>query len=509
MALIDGLVSDWELNSDSADSIGTNPGTDTAITYGAGGASGDGATSKIDAGTANLNLSALSIEVTVKPVTGGYLFLVCRTAAGGTSVNYELLIDAAGKLTFYSGSISPQPSPPTLSSGTTYHAVITRSVTGVANLYVNGVLSDGPWNSGAGANLAAAHTFLGTRDDDLTHLNGTKIHRARIWNRELSPAEVSDLYNGGAGLAFVGGIVPIPVDPKVLAYSQALKQLLPRGRLWNLEQDSEISNTLLAIGGELARVDARGMDLIKETDPRTATETIADWERILALPDDRVLAIPGTLAARRVAATAKFVAREGQSVAFFVRLAAACGYTLLPAGQTPEPVISNVAYVPAGLGGLAAGTRYYRVVALNWYGNTLPSVEVSAAGLGAHCTFQITWGKVPGATSYRVYGRAAGAELLLAEVAAPTLTWLDDGSITPAGPLPVSLSAADEPITKFAARMLRCGFRVGDRCWGEAWAYAMQLNVLSVSSDALSLADFTRVIQHVTHSHIVAVINVL
>jgi hypothetical protein len=52
----------------------------------------------------------------------------------------------------------------------------------------------------------------------------------------------------------------------------------------------------------LARIDARAVDLANEADPRTANETIADWEKMLALPDDRVLVIAAAAVVRRIPA---------------------------------------------------------------------------------------------------------------------------------------------------------------------------------------------------------------
>jgi uncharacterized protein YmfQ (DUF2313 family) len=111
------------------------------------------------------------------------------------------------------------------------------------------------------------------------------------------------------------------------AYGRMLKQLLPRGVLWDLESDSEITAALLAFGTELARVDARGADLVEESDPRTAAGTLAEWERMLGLPDEQVTEIPATTAGRRLAITQKLIARAGQNDAFFEALALACGYT--------------------------------------------------------------------------------------------------------------------------------------------------------------------------------------
>lgn len=111
------------------------------------------------------------------------------------------------------------------------------------------------------------------------------------------------------------------------AHARVLKKLLPAGKLWNLLPDSVLSRLFLAFGDEFARVDARGAALIEETDPRTATETLSDWERMLGLPDADILAVPETDEERRLAIVQKFIRRGGQTPAYFLQLAAAGGYT--------------------------------------------------------------------------------------------------------------------------------------------------------------------------------------
>lgn len=111
------------------------------------------------------------------------------------------------------------------------------------------------------------------------------------------------------------------------AHARVLKKLLPPGKLWNLLPDSVLSKLFLAFGDELARVDVRGAALIEETDPRTATETLSDWEMMLGLPDADLVTIPASDAERRLAITQKFIRRGGQTPAYFLQLAAACGYT--------------------------------------------------------------------------------------------------------------------------------------------------------------------------------------
>lgn len=50
--------------------------------------------------------------------------------------------------------------------------------------------------------------------------------------------------------------------------------------------------------------------------------------------------------------------------------------------------------------------------------------------------------------------------------------------------------------------IFRVGSRVGSRCGGPGWGYAMVLNVENPLGPALSQADFERVARHATHGHI-------
>jgi uncharacterized protein YmfQ (DUF2313 family) len=125
----------------------------------------------------------------------------------------------------------------------------------------------------------------------------------------------------GAG----GDVVISPVTPS--RYGRQLQQLLPRGSLWRTDADAWLMKSLVAIGDELGRVEDRGVDLINEADPRTADETLEDWEAMLGLPDEEVPTLPATTAGRRLAVTQKFVRQGGQTAAYFIALAAACGYT--------------------------------------------------------------------------------------------------------------------------------------------------------------------------------------
>ena len=117
------------------------------------------------------------------------------------------------------------------------------------------------------------------------------------------------------------------------------------------------------------------------------------------------------------------------------------------AGAVPTPTISSVTTSSTG-GTLGAGTYSYRVVAttINGANRTLPSVAESVVvASGTTNSNTINWGAVAGATGYRIYGRTAGSELFIAQVGAVT-SYVDTGSITPAGALPTIDTTTVSPV---------------------------------------------------------------
>lgn len=106
------------------------------------------------------------------------------------------------------------------------------------------------------------------------------------------------------------------------AYARHLKQLLPPGAIWRFEPDSWLSKTLLAIADELARVGARAANLLDEWDPRTAIEMLTEWERVLGV------SVPAgaTVSERQISIARQYVARGGQTAAYYIDLAARLGF---------------------------------------------------------------------------------------------------------------------------------------------------------------------------------------
>lgn len=105
--------------------------------------------------------------------------------------------------------------------------------------------------------------------------------------------------------------------------------------------------------------------------------------------------------------------------------------------RIPSP--TNETHTP-GAGTLATGTYYYRVSAVTTTpaGETVPSTETSLAVTGP-VGINVNWTQIPGATGYKVYGRATGAELLIAQVG-KVGTYLDTGALTPSGAMPATNS---------------------------------------------------------------------
>lgn len=110
-------------------------------------------------------------------------------------------------------------------------------------------------------------------------------------------------------------------------YLVELQGLLPVGPAWPRDPDSELTLRLAADAEEFARVDARIDDLVNESDPRSASEMLADWERVVGLPDGCTGPLSG-LAARRAAVIGRLTAEGGQSQPYYIALAATLGFEI-------------------------------------------------------------------------------------------------------------------------------------------------------------------------------------
>lgn len=133
---------------------------------------------------------------------------------------------------------------------------------------------------------------------------------------------------------------PAP-DPTVVEdYEQALVQLLPRGDAWNLDPEGVVRKLLRGLAVEPARVEDRLRQLLREIDPRTATELLEDWERVLGLPE-KCGTPPTSLDARRLAAFTKLTRRPSGNIPFFLQMAADLGYPKAEIRRLYDPPACN------------------------------------------------------------------------------------------------------------------------------------------------------------------------
>lgn len=161
-----------------------------------------------------------------------------------------------------------------------------------------------------------------------------------------------------------------------LAYQAQLAALLPHGRAWPREDGSTLMQLAHAKAEELARIDGRVSDLLEEVDPRTTLELLDDWERVAGLPDS-CIAAPDSIAERRAAIQSRITAIGGQTIGYFVDLAATIGFAITIDEFRPFRIGSDVgdrlcgegwAHVwrvnvqpPAADAGFGLTIRYFRV----------------------------------------------------------------------------------------------------------------------------------------------------
>lgn len=110
-------------------------------------------------------------------------------------------------------------------------------------------------------------------------------------------------------------------------YKENIKDHLPQGLIWNRQEGTNIDSLCAALAIEMARVDSRIEDLLKEAYPLLANELLTDWERVTGLPE-KCVGQPDTLDARRQAVFEKLGRKGGASIQYFIDLAAKYGFII-------------------------------------------------------------------------------------------------------------------------------------------------------------------------------------
>ncbi|MCL4420042.1 hypothetical protein M1146_08255, partial [Patescibacteria group bacterium] len=240
-----GLVAYYTLNETSGSALsmtgkhnGTNTGSPTLNLAGKIGTSYNFSSSSVGFDTPKLYLnSSHSVALWIRSNQSGEHVAV-STASGLYGLNYNY--DTQGKIAFYDGAgyvISP------------------------SNVYSNGswffvVFTVGPSNSTLwidGINVASAGTTASIPSDNLRIGTGWTsgfiggIDEVGVWNRTLTNAEITQLYNGGVGMTYT-----TPSSPNVTLISPTNNTnytTLSQTLTWTVTDYVAVSNTTLFING--------------------------------------------------------------------------------------------------------------------------------------------------------------------------------------------------------------------------------------------------------------------
>ncbi len=200
-----GIIGHWPLNGNSvalpnARDISRfgNDGTmtDVSLTTGIHGeADGaclfNGTTSKIDSGKDMIGIKPLTIEVWI------YLNGWGESTNGRIVDNGKTLFWVAGAfevLYFRSdGATSVRSDDGSIVLSTWTHACVTRTLAGVTNFYINGVLSGGADRDSGVPAVGASNVFIGNISDGDRTFDG-KIAKLKLRSYVMSAGQVSNLY---------------------------------------------------------------------------------------------------------------------------------------------------------------------------------------------------------------------------------------------------------------------------------------------------------------------------
>ena len=212
MALTDNIVAYWKLDEssgDAADSVNSNTGVNTSVTYGAG---------KLNNG-AIFNGSAyftVTDNATLEPTsdisfggwvnitsTASYQMMFAKGENAGDTRSYEMRCYSTTtqieiQMRVNGGSYTQARSTIAIGTGVWAHVIFTRTGT-TQKIYINGVADVLATDTTGAGNIdySTDDLWIGQRNGAY-RFNG-KLDEIGIWSRTLTAHEVSQLYNGNLG----------------------------------------------------------------------------------------------------------------------------------------------------------------------------------------------------------------------------------------------------------------------------------------------------------------------
>jgi uncharacterized protein YmfQ (DUF2313 family) len=107
-------------------------------------------------------------------------------------------------------------------------------------------------------------------------------------------------------------------------YLRLLQSLLPKGKIWNREEGSTLTQYLTALADEFSRLDGRTVDLLLERNVSTTSELVTEHETDFGITDDG----SSTLSERQDLLLSRLLAIGQQDVNYFIEIAAAINYLI-------------------------------------------------------------------------------------------------------------------------------------------------------------------------------------
>lgn len=221
-SLLTGLYAVYKAESNANDSLGTYNGTaQGGLTYSAGKSGNaftfNGTTSYVGLGTNNFKFTtdfAFSFWVYIPSISTATNGIFANYTNVGGGKGFIAYLKADGKFEMYiigANGTSVATSTAQIPTGWTHIAVSRKMITSKETyIYINGAL-----NVQSGINNAITLDFYSTTNPSIgainsldsgpvqnlfgIMMNNSKIDELNIWNRTLTPSEVTELYNSGTG----------------------------------------------------------------------------------------------------------------------------------------------------------------------------------------------------------------------------------------------------------------------------------------------------------------------
>lgn len=121
--------------------------------------------------------------------------------------------------------------------------------------------------------------------------------------------------------------MPRALNPTDQDFQIGFMNLLPIGAVWPRDQDSVIAQVSLALIRNYTRNATAAAGLLEDAMPIAPVMMLPEWEESLGLPDPCAGPSP-TIQERQQQVNARFTAAGGQSVPYFIALAASLGYSV-------------------------------------------------------------------------------------------------------------------------------------------------------------------------------------